>query len=134
MELSLEHIHLDVDSIEKTEKFLLQAMQTFSKRGGGEPEGLGKWVHIGTEKCYVALTQRKGAIVPDSLRHIGLITDNVDSLIDRMAQIGYQPADLSALDEHEARRRVYFIDENGVSWEFIEYTVDDDVRRNDYST
>ena len=51
----------------------------------------------------------------------------------RLAVAGMQPSDVSALDEHPYRRRVYYIDGNGLDWEFVEYLSEDLACRNDYS-
>ena len=37
------------------------------------------------------------------------------------------------VDDHPARRRIYFYDPDGNDWEFIEYTSADPAMRNDYS-
>jgi hypothetical protein len=133
MNILLEHIHLNVHSIEATEQFLLAAMPEFKRRGGNFLSGYGEWVHLGTEDCYVALTESPGTKIPQPIRHIGLVTENIDALIARMEKAGYQPSDRSEMHSHPHRRRIYFIDRNGLSWEFIEYLSFDVSRRNDYS-
>ena len=46
---------------------------------------------------------------------------------------GSEPSDVSGLDEHPHRRRVYYRDDYGVDWEFVEYLPEDPEQRNDYS-
>ena len=129
----LEHIHVDVDSIEATEEFLLLAMPELQRRGAGDAEGFGNWVHLGTEDCYIALTEVAGAVIPEELRHIGLVVDDIDGLMSRLAIVGFQPSDDSALNSHPHRRRVYYFDNNGLPWEFVQYLSEDSALRNDYS-
>jgi hypothetical protein len=51
----------------------------------------------------------------------------------RLSAAGFEPADASALDSHPFRRRVYYIDGNGLDWEFVQYLSQDPAQRNDYS-
>lgn len=133
MQRLLEHIHLNVDSITATERFLLTAIPQFTLRGGGSEQGYRKWVHIGNEDCYIALTESPGTVIPDSIRHIGIVTEELDNLIERLHAAGYSASDSSEIDTHPHRRRIYYIDDNGLSWEFVEYLTSDVAQRNDYS-
>lgn len=133
MHLLIEHVHLNVDSIQATEHFLLVAMPHFKRRGGDYEKGYGSWVHIGNDDCYMAVTEVPGTQIPPAVRHIGLVTDNIDALMARLKKAGYLPSDSSELDTHPYRRRIYYIDGNGLSWEFIQYLSNDVSRRNDYS-
>jgi hypothetical protein len=129
----LEHIHLGVKSLAKTEKFLNAALPEFSRRGSGYAEGYGNWVHIGEADNYIALTETD--VEPDSnfLRHIGLVVDDIDAVISRLEEAGQCPSDAGALDSHPYRRRVYYLDDNGIHWEFVQYLSGDAAQRNDYS-
>lgn len=129
----LEHIHINVKSIAATEAFLKVALPELRRRGSGVVNGYGSWVHLGTEECYIALTEAANANTMPELRHIGLVVDDIEALINRLAQAGHKPADDSALDSHPYRRRVYYIDANGLDWEFVQYLSDDPAQRNDYS-
>lgn len=129
----LEHIHISVASIEATERFLLLAVPQYSRRGGGEDQEYGEWLHIGTATNYIALTEVKDAKCSKNLRHIGLVVDDIDALIVRLQAAGIAPSDTSAMDGHPHRRRVYYCDGNGLDWEFVEYLCEDPAQRNDYS-
>lgn len=129
----LEHIHVNVDSLALTEHFLRTALPEFISRGGGDAPGYGPWLHIGTDSSYIALTEVKGTQPMPDLRHIGLVVDDVEALIARLAAAGFEPADASALDGHPHRRRIYYVDGNGIDWEFVEYLSEDPQLRNDYS-
>ena len=129
----LEHIHVNVDSIEATESFLRAALPEIVRRGGGHADEYGEWVHLGTAREYIALTEVQGTQIPAELRHIGLVVDDVESLMTRLERAGFQPSDSSALDSNPYRRRVYYIDDNGLPWEFVQYLSEDATLRNDYS-
>lgn len=129
----LEHVHVNVDSLEETERFLSIAQPLMARRGGGFTEGFGNWMHLGTEDSYIAFTEVKGSSRAANLRHIGIVSDDVEALMQRLSAAGYEPADDSALDSHPHRRRVYYIDGNGLDWEFVEYLSADPAERNDYS-
>ncbi len=129
----LEHIHINVASLAATAEFLQLAVPAYSRRGGGTSSSYGDWLHIGSESNYIALTEVKGAEPMANLRHIGLQVDSVDALISRLHAAGIEPSDSSALDEHPHRRRVYYVDGNGLDWEFVEYLSDQPSLRNDYS-
>jgi len=129
----LEHIHLTVASISETEHFLQAVSPEFVRRGGGNSADYGPWAHIGNETSYIALTEDPESNSMPELRHIGLLVQSVDELMERLALAGYQPADDSSLDTHPHRRRVYYVDGNGVDWEFVEYLSEQSSLRNDYS-
>ncbi len=129
----LEHIHVNVPSIAATERFLRTAIPEFKPRGGGESEVYGSWLHIGTETNYIALTEVEGAKPMAHLRHIGVQVDDIEALIERLHRAGIEPSDASSLDSHPYRRRVYYVDDNGLDWEFVEYLSEDPLERNDYS-
>ena len=129
----LEHIHVNVDSIAATEAFLQVAAPEFKRRGGGNASGYGPWAHFGTENGYIALTEVKGSKSLQTLRHIGLVVDDIEALMARLTEAGIEPADASSLNTHPHRRRVYYIDGNGLDWEFVQYLTEDPAQRNDYS-
>lgn len=129
----LEHLHVNVNSLAATEAFLRAAVPQLQRRGGGDAPDYGPWVHYGSEQSYIAFTEVPGSVAPKALRHIGLMVDDVEALMARLEQAGYRPADSSALDGHPHRRRVYYVDDNGLDWEFVEYLSEDPAQRNDYS-
>jgi hypothetical protein len=129
----LEHIHVNVNSITATVGFLEVAVPDFHFRGSGDAQGYGSWAHFGDENSYIAVTELPGAEIPPELRHIGLVVEDIEALMKRLDKARFEPADVSALDEHPHRRRVYYIDGNGLDWEFVEYLSGDEAQRNDYS-
>ena len=129
----LEHIHLGVKNLAKTEAFLSAALPEFSRRGSGYAEGYGNWVHIGEADNYIALTECDVELDHKFLRHVGLVVEDIDAVVRRLEASGHSPSDASALDSHPFRRRVYYRDDNGIHWEFVQYLVKDTAQRNDYS-
>lgn len=129
----LEHIHISVNSLAASRAFLEAALPQIVLRGGGNAPGYGPWMHIGDANSYIAMTEVKGSTAPPELRHIGLLVDDVDALIARLEVAGYAPADSSELNTHPHRRRVYYVDSNGIDWEFVQYLTEDVRLRNDYS-
>jgi len=128
----LEHLHVNVNSLAATERFLNTAVPDLPRRGGGVESGYGAWVHIGNEDDYIALTEVPGARPPAGLRHIGLEVTGLDALMARLRAAGIEPADASALEASPLRRRVYYRDDNGLDREFVEYRSDDPGLRNHY--
>jgi len=141
----LEHINLRVPSIAKVQALLCAAFPDFRVRGSGYGDYYGYWAHIGNDHHYVALLQRDkpGTEAEESiepyryqqayrLMHLGFVVDDVDALMTRMAAAGFQPDDTDSLDTHPHRRRVYYLDGNGIEYEFVQYLSDKTEKRNDY--
>lgn len=88
---------------------------------------------MGDDHSYIAMTEVPGTEDSSNLRHIGIVVEDLAGLIERLAQAGYVASDSSELDSHPHRRRIYYIDGNGLEWEFVEYLTDQLEERNDYS-
>ena len=128
----IEHLHVDVDSLNATLAFLETADRSLSCRGQGNDASFGPWVHVGDASNYIALTEVKGAKAPAGLRHIGVVVEDLDGVMQRLQAAGFEPTDSSALDGHPYRRRVYYADPNGLPWEFIEYLTQNPELQNQY--
>lgn len=140
MAARLEHANLCVRDIDATIRFLQTAFPEFAiRRDAIDPDGT-RWVHIGTDETYLALSQ----VTADSLErwepyagkpgmnHLGYEVDDADALRKRMVAAGYQDSTVS--NSHPHRKRVYFYDPDGNDWEFIQYLSDDPRERHDYET
>ena len=103
-------------------------------------------MHIGNDDHYVALNQREKPgseaeqiIAPYEyqqayrLLHLGFVVDDVDALMARLEAAGFQPDDIENLDSHPHRRRVYYLDGNGIEYEFVQYLSENPTERNDYT-
>ena len=138
MSARLEHANLVVRDIDATLRFLQAAFPEFSIRfDGRDPDGT-RWVHVGTNETYLALTQ--ATIEPDrrwapyegipGVNHLGYEVDDVEALYARMVAAGYE--DSTVTNHHPYRKRVYFLDPDGNDWEFIQYASSDPQKRHDY--
>lgn len=140
----LEHANIVVTAIDPIVKFLTAAFPGWRIRGEGDAPFAGmarRWVHVGDDEDYLALTEyyvdanRKGEqrnlkSQNPGLAHLGFVVPSVDELVARLDASGYQPSVWGA--EHPARRRVYYIDAEGLEYEFVEYLTDDMSKRNSY--
>lgn len=138
MAMRLEHANLCVHNIDAVIQFLLTAFPAFRVRHDQvEPDG-SRWVHVGTDQTYIALTQAH----PDfktrgtpyrgrpGLNHLAYEVDDVDALQARLRDAGYE--DSTVPNAHPHRKRIYFYDPEGNDWEFIQYLSDDPAKRHDY--
>ncbi len=127
----LEHANITVRDIDETVRFLKTAFPEFTVRGEGVQDG-NRWLHIGTADTYVALnesTQDRSGEGP--LNHLGFAVDDADAVTDRLRAAGFEEGFI--VPDHRHRRRKYFLDSDGIEWEFVEYLSDDPAERNDYS-
>jgi catechol 2,3-dioxygenase-like lactoylglutathione lyase family enzyme len=127
----LEHANLWVQDIDATVRFLSTALPHLQVRGGREFDG-GRWVHLGTETSYVCLNE--GPANPGSrgrMNHLGYSVRDLDDVRSRLEKAGYQEG--SSGEEHTHRRRMYFLDGEGLEWEFVEYLSEAAAERNQYA-
>lgn len=133
----LEHANITVKDIDASVRFLLTALPSWKVRGAGQMVWFGKqirWLHVGSESSYIAL-QDGGEIAPEptahslGIKHLGLVVTSVDQVVARLSTAGYRPDPGST---HPYRKRVYFIDDNGLQFEFIEYLSANAAERNAY--
>jgi catechol 2,3-dioxygenase-like lactoylglutathione lyase family enzyme len=139
MNVRLEHANLHVRDIDATIRFLRAAFPEFRLRFDGlDPRGF-RWVHIGTDDTYIALTQSTadpkerwhpyGGI--PGVNHLAYEVDDVEVLRERLKSAGYQDSTVS--NKHPYRKRIYFYDPDGNDWEFVQYLSTDPAKRNDYA-
>ncbi len=140
MKCYLEHANITIEDIDKTVRFLVTAFPHFEVRGKGESETDGvirKWLHIGTDKTYIALEQisseKTGSRTPyqdTGINHIGFVVDDLDPLTTRLKNEGYTES--ISVEPHSHRKRAYFYDGDSIEYEFIEYLSDNFAERNEY--
>lgn len=142
----LEHVNIRVPSVAKTQAFLGAAFPDYRVRGSGFNPHYGYWSHFGNDDEYISLFQSEEPgresghpVAPFTqadtyrLMHVAYVVEDIDAMISRLEEEGFQPASTADLDSHPHRRRVYYMDANGLEWEFIEYLSDRPEERNDYS-
>jgi catechol 2,3-dioxygenase-like lactoylglutathione lyase family enzyme len=133
MASQLEHANISVPDIDQAVKFLTTALPDFEVRGGNSP-GEDKWVHIGTESTYITLNE-DSQVSPGKgpgLNHLGFIVEDAESIRTRLESAGYKEGFVVG-KQHPHRQRIYYLDGNGMEWEFVQYFSDDPSERNDYS-
>ncbi len=138
MSARLDHANLTVRDVDETVRFLQTAFPEFRIRAEGKTWSGARWLHVGTDDLYLALTQasRDSAEhwVPyagkPGTNHLGFEVDDASGLRKRMREAGYE--DTTVPNHHPHRRRVYFHDREGNDWEFVEYLSADPKERNDY--
>ena len=126
--MKLEHANLSVVHTDEMERFLIAAFPDFHRRGEGL-DGHGRpWRHVGNDEFYVALqtvpnhVERTPYGNDTGLNHLGWEVEDLDELVERMQQAGFEPN--LAADDHPARSRRYFYDPDGNDWEFVQYLSD----------
>ncbi len=138
MAVRLEHANLTVRDIEGMIRFLQTAFPEFLVRGEGISQDGSRWVHVGTQETYIALSPAKAEAerrwMPyrgmPGVNHLAYEVDDVEALRERMKSAGYR--DSTPANAHPYRKRQYFYDPEGNDWEFIQYLSQDPAKRNDY--
>lgn len=131
----LEHANISVNNLDETIEFIQTALPEFKVRGGGKSNDR-KWVHIGTDASYLALTEvdetKLGGKNYDisGLNHLGFVVDDVTQVAERLTKKGYVRS--YPLTKHEFRIRDYFLDNAGNEYEFVQYLSDQTKERNTY--
>jgi len=125
MAVRLEHANLTVRDIDGMIRFLQTAFPEFRVRGEGKNRDGGRWVHVGTDQTYIALSPAKREPEQHWMPYQGA------ALCQRMMSAGYQ--DSTPPNAHPYRKRRYFYDPEGNDWEFVEYLSQESTQRNDYT-
>ncbi|TKB44888.1 VOC family protein [Thalassotalea mangrovi] len=137
--MTLEHLNLVVKNLDQTLNFYRAAFPHWRIRGQGEGDWYGtyrRWLHFGDDYQYLTFNDnglgdnRNLHSNNIGLAHFAFITDNLDSVIARLAEAGFS-VDKSGANAR-FRKNCYFIDPNGYEVEFVEYLSDIPVERNLY--
>ena len=127
----IEHCNITVPDIDAAITFLETAAPDFKVRKDARPVDSYRWVHIGNEDYYIALQEPHLGSEPDKqlaryinygLNHIALIVPSVEEVQARLDAAGYQRG--IGTPNEKFRKRVYFYDQGGFEWEFVEYLSD----------
>lgn len=135
--IQLEHINLVIKDLDKSLAFYRTVFPQWRIRceGGGEWYGKPRrWVHFGDDYQYLSLNEfgegenrnLEGHSV--GLAHFAYVTDNIDAVIHRLAQVGFS-AHIDGADD-PFRRNVYYLDPDGFEVEFVQYLSDLPAERN----
>jgi len=135
--LHLEHVNLVVDDIPAALKFYQAAFPHWKVRTSGDGEWFGKprkWLHFGDDYQYLTFNDHGEGGNRDldghqiGLAHFAFVTDDIDAVIKRLEDAGYEKAKDGA--EEPWRKNVYFIDPAGFEVEFVQYLSDLPEQRN----
>ncbi len=127
----LEHANIILAEIEPTLNFLKAAFPMWSVRGGGKDEWYGyprEWLHFGGEDTYLTLNSNGQGKLPhredyhQGMAHLCFEVSSVVRLTERLEQAGFTPSHHGT--PHPHRRNVYYIDDQGLEFEFVEYFSD----------
>lgn len=135
----LEHANLVVADLEPALAFLSAAFPDWRVRGQGESEWYGtarRWLHFGDDDFYVTINDDGEGEARDlqghtpGLAHLGFVVSGLDDVVARLKAAGYEPRLFGPVHPH--RRNVYFLDVNGLEFEFVEYFSDKPEEKNLY--
>ncbi len=135
--LHIEHINLVVSDVPAMLAFYQTAFPNWKIRDSGEGDWHGKsrtWLHFGDDFSYIALSDNGEGSNRDlaghqvGLAHFSYVTSNVDRIVERLVDAGYEVSNPGA--HGPFRKNVYFIDPAGFEVEFVEYLSDDPAERN----
>jgi catechol 2,3-dioxygenase-like lactoylglutathione lyase family enzyme len=143
--LRLEHANLVVTAIEPTVAFLTTAFPGWKIRGRGDEPFAGmarEWVHVGDDEHYLALTaydlppgakgrRRDLSSAEPGLAHLGFEVADLDAVVSRLAAAGFNVDHWGP--DHPARRNAYYLDGEGLEFEFVEYSTETRGERNRYA-
>jgi catechol 2,3-dioxygenase-like lactoylglutathione lyase family enzyme len=135
----LEHANLLVRALDATVRFVQSAFPEFVVRAEGLSPAGRRWLHLGTDTTYLALSEASVEPpipwVPYSgvpgMNHLGYEVGDVAAVRGRLLAAGFRESTVP--NAHPHRTRTYFYDPDGNDWEFIEYHSDDPAERNDYA-
>ncbi|WDI32168.1 VOC family protein [Hyphococcus flavus] len=130
----LEHVNMVVTNLDATTNFLLAAFPEWRIRGEGGGEWAGvprRWAHVGDDGNYLTLNEFK---IPEAakgrhrdlkgaepgLAHLGFEVTDIDAVMARLKDAGYAPDHLG--EDHPHRRNIYYVNEEGLEFEFVEYS------------
>ena len=139
MTVKLDHANLAVRDLDEAIRFLQAAFPDFRVRGEGRTWQGARWVHLGTQDVYLALSEAPVAPAEawqpytgkPGLNHLGFEVDDADAVRARLRAAGYE--DSTVPNAHPYRKRVYFHDREGNDWEFVQYLSDEPAKRNVYA-
>ena len=130
----IEHVNLIVTAIDPTAHFLKAAFPHWDIRGEGGGAWAGvprRWVHMGDDDNYITLNE---FLLPEAARgrhrdlqsaepglaHIGFEVTDLGAVVERLKKAGYEPHHLG--EDHPHRRNLYYVNEEGLEFEFVEYS------------
>ncbi len=135
--MQLEHLNLVVSDINKSLEFYNVMFPSWRIRTQGKAQWYGierNWLHFGDDYNYLTFNDEGIGKNRDltghqiGLAHFAYRTENLNALITRMTDAGFQPHHIGP--DNPFRKNAYFIDPDGYEIEFVEYLSDLPEQRN----
>jgi|TARA_B110000014_G_scaffold236071_1_gene201066 catechol 2,3-dioxygenase-like lactoylglutathione lyase family enzyme len=139
--IKFEHINIVVKDIEASIHFYQSAFPHWFIRDKGNDKWSNKernWLHLGDDYQYIAMsefpksgneaTNRDLSSDQLGLAHFAFSIDNMEQVMKRLAENGYQPAKDGG--DNPFRENIYYYDPSGFEVEFVEYSSDIPSERN----
>lgn len=135
--IRLEHLNLVVKDIPTALRFYQAAFPHWRIRAKGQTHWYEKprnWLHFGDDYNYLTFNDngegdnRSLEGHQPGLAHMAFVVDDVDALVERLAQADFKPSNLGT--EHPFRKNKYFQDPDNFEIEFVEYLSDFPEERN----
>ena len=138
MKVQFEHANIHVSDVNRMLEFLQQAFPDWKVRHDSGADDTERWVHFGDDDFYLSVYQatrnEADSKVPydgnPGINHLGFVVGDTDAVRHRLLASGFRESTIE--NQHPARRRVYFNDDEGNDWEFVQYFSEDPLQRNDY--
>ena len=125
MPAMLEHTNLTVSNPDTTAAWMCDLFGWHIRWAGNAME-VGRTVHVGTDKHYLALysqdTAAKGRessyTTIGGLNHIAIVTDDLEGIEAAARARGFQ---VGQHHDYEPGRRFYFHDDDNIEFEVVQY-------------
>lgn len=125
MAATLEHANICVSDPHKTAAWMEKIFGWHIRWQGPAIHG-GYSVHVGSKDSYLALYTPGDALTEaqkryaskGALNHLGVIVEDLDAAEKAVREAGYEPINHA---DYEPGRRFYFLDEEGVEYELVQY-------------
>ncbi len=121
----IEHVNLTVHNPEQRAQVFMRLFDWHIRWQGDAMNG-GTTVHVGDERCYLALytprqfesEQPQDSHYPGSLNHVALQVDDLDLIEQRVLDEGFETFNHG---DYDPGRRFYFLDPDGIEFEIVQY-------------
>ncbi|MFK7861044.1 MAG: VOC family protein [Granulosicoccus sp.] len=121
----LEHANVTVKDPQATAA-LLENLFGWKIRWQGDSIHEGHTVHVGSDESYLALYAGKVSETDNSrtydrvngLNHLGIVVDDLEETERKVVAAGLEPINHA---DYEPGKRFYFLDEDNLEFEIIEY-------------
>ena len=120
----IEHVNLTV-SDNRASADLLKRLFGWHVRWEGPSQSGGQSIHVGDDRFYIALYQPAGSASAtrgfakgEPLNHVGLLVDDLPTLLARVEAAGLTPFNH---ERYEPGERFYFFDRDGIEFEIVSY-------------